>query len=199
MIDAQRNVLQNCTIVRVTSNRKAAFGLTRATEAGIPTAYHNLLDYKKIHPENTDLARSKYDLDLAIALLQDKPDIVVCAGWMHILAPTFLDHLSSANVPVINLHPALPGAYNGAGAIERAHRDWLDGKVVGTGILIHYVIAEVDMGNPILVDKIPFVSGVDEDIEKLKERIHVEEHKIIVQGTKIAVESLRRPITSAES
>ena len=112
---------------------------------------------------------------------------------MHILTPTFLDRLSVANVPVINLHPALPGAYNGAGAIERAHQDWKDGKIEKTGIMVHYVISQVDMGEPILVMEIPFMEGVDEDIEKLKERMHEEEHRIIVTGTKIAVERLRKP------
>lgn len=43
LIDAKENVLQNCTIVRVISNRKAAYGLTRAKEANIPTAYHNVI------------------------------------------------------------------------------------------------------------------------------------------------------------
>lgn len=109
---------------------------------------------------------------------------------MHILAHTFLDRLLSANVPVINLHPALPGAYNGAGAIERAHRDWLDGKIEKMGIMVHYVISEVDMGQPILVEEISLIKGVDEDLEKLKERVHMEEHKIVVSGTKIAVERL---------
>ncbi len=193
MIDAQKNALQHCSIVRVTSNRRAAYGLTRAEEANIPTSYHNLLEYKKQYPFDFELARSKYDLDLVIALLQDEPDIVVCAGWMHILTPTFLDRLSVANVPVINIHPALPGAYNGAGAIERAHQDWKDGKIEKTGIMVHYVISQVDMGEPILVKEIPFMEGVDEDIEKLKERMHEEEHRIIVTGTKIAVERLRKP------
>jgi len=116
---------------------------------------------------------------------------------MHILAPTFLEHLSTANVPVINLHPALPGAYNGAGAIERAHQDWLDGRIEKTGIMIHYVTSEVDMGEPILVEEVPFVKGVDEDVEKLKERIHEEEHKIIVEGTRVAVERLGKHAPNA--
>lgn len=54
-------------------------------------------------------AREKYDADLAELVLADRPDIVICAGWMHILAPSFLDPLAKQDVPVINLHPALPG------------------------------------------------------------------------------------------
>ena len=97
---------------------------------------------------------------------------------------------------MINLHPALPGAYNGAGAIERAHQDWLDGKIQKLGIMIHYVVLEVDTGEPILVEEIPFIKGADEDLEKLKERIHNEENKIVVLGTKIAVERLRKSSTT---
>lgn len=118
---------------------------------------------------------------------------------MHILAPDFLDHISSANVPVINLHPALPGAYNGTEAIERAHQDWLNGQISKTGVMIHYVISEVDMGLPILVQEIPFVKGVDEDIEKFKERLHEVEHRAIVEGTKMAVERLGRAAVGAAS
>jgi len=86
--------LPSASIVRVISNRKDAFGLKRAEKAGIPTAYHNLLAYKKRHPateEGIGAARSEYDKDLAALVMVDKPDMVVCAGWMHILAPTFLD------------------------------------------------------------------------------------------------------------
>lgn len=54
--------------------------------------------------------------------------------------------------------------------------------------MIHYVIAEVDMGEPILVEEIPFVQGEDEDLEKLEEKIHSVEWKAIVKGTQIAIE-----------
>ena len=37
---------------------------------------------------------------------------------------------------------------------------------------------------------IPFLKGIDEDIEKLKERIHEKEHEGIVLGTKIVVSRL---------
>jgi len=44
-------------------------------------------------------------------VLQDKPDIVVCAGFMLVVTPSLLDRLAAAGVPptIINLHPALPG------------------------------------------------------------------------------------------
>lgn len=104
------------TIVRVISNRKDAFGLQRATRANIPTAYHNLVKYKKQHPatpEGVQAAREEYDGELSRLVLEDSPDLVVCLGFMHVLSPRFLEPLESGKVRIINLHPALPGAFNG--------------------------------------------------------------------------------------
>ena len=42
LIDAQTTILKDSVIVRVGSNRKAAFGLVRAQEKNIPTFYHNV-------------------------------------------------------------------------------------------------------------------------------------------------------------
>jgi phosphoribosylglycinamide formyltransferase len=106
----------NATIVRVISNRKDAFGLERARKANIPTQYHNLVKYKKQHPATTEgvqAAREEYDAELARLILADSPELVVCLGFMHILSPQFLEPLEAAKTRIINLHPALPGAFNG--------------------------------------------------------------------------------------
>lgn len=106
----------NATIVRVLSNRKDAYGLERARNANIPTQYHNLVKYKKQHPatpEGVKAAREEYDAELARLILADSPELVVCLGFMHILSPQFLEPLEAAKVRIINLHPALPGAFNG--------------------------------------------------------------------------------------
>ena len=116
LIDAINDGKLSATIVRVVSNRKAAFGLDRARESGIPTTYHNLLNYKNQHPktnEGVQVAREKYDRDLAQLVLEDKPDLVACLGFMHVVSQKFLDPLNEARVKIINLHPALPGRFNG--------------------------------------------------------------------------------------
>lgn len=74
--------LPDVSIVRVISNKKAAYGLQRAQSADIPTAYHNLVVYKKRHgPGNEAAAREEYDADLAALILKDNPGLIVCAGW----------------------------------------------------------------------------------------------------------------------
>lgn len=195
LIDAcATHKIPSASIVRVISNRKDAYGLIRAAAAipPIPTIYHNLVKYKKEFPktdEGVQQAREAYDAELARLVLVDKPDLVVCAGWMHILADDFLDPLKEASVSVINLHPALPGQFNGANAIQRAYTAFQQGDIQETGVMVHYVISEVDMGEPILVRRVTMIAGETE--AGLEERIHRVEWEIIVAGTKVVVQRLR--------
>ena len=57
----------------------------------------------------------------------------------------------------------LEGKYDGAAAIERAFEDFQAGKLEDnkTGIMVHYVIAKVDRGEPILVKEIECREGED--------------------------------------
>ncbi|QSZ28531.1 hypothetical protein DSL72_003029 [Monilinia vaccinii-corymbosi] len=195
LIDASQDTMPYLKIIRVIANRKTAYGLTRAQEASIPTTYHNLLAGKYHSKDEKDpaviqAAREKYDADLADLVIADQPDIIICAGWMHILAPTFIDPLTAKKIPIINLHPALPGKYDGANAIKRAYDDFQQGKLEQnrTGIMVHYVISEVDRGTPILVREVECKSS--ETLDELEGRMHVVEHQLIVEGTAMAIQEL---------
>lgn len=132
-------------------------------------------------PSNSAV-REAYDKELAAKILSTKPDLVVLAGFMHILSEHFLDPFSSAGVKILNLHPALPGQFDGANAIQRAWDAFQEGKIQGTGVMVHEVIKEVDRGQPLVVREIPCVKG--EDVAQLGERMHKVEHGIIVEATK---------------
>lgn len=85
------------------------------------------------------------------------------------------------------------GRYDGAGAIERAYQDFQAGKLEDnkTGIMVHYVIAEVDRGQPIMTREIECREG--ESLEGLEQRIHSHEHDLVVEATaKVAGEILAR-------
>ena len=149
--------LPNAQVVRVISDRKDAYGLKRAESAHIPTTYHGILPYKKKYPDPDAIfveARQAYDADLASLILADVPDIVVCAGFMRILTTSFLDPLQRAKIPVINLHPSLYGDLIGTHCIERAWEEWERGERRKTGVMVHYVIAEVDMGEAIVQQEV---------------------------------------------
>jgi phosphoribosylglycinamide formyltransferase len=188
----------------VISNRKAAYGLTRAQNLNIPTA---VLSMKTWLGKNQGKTRQDYDCVLAKAVLagaegksnaviesefdssQCRPDLVVLAGFMHIVSPEFLNVLG--DTPCINLHPALPGQFDGIEAIKRAHDAFQAGTLIDgkTGVMVHEVVAEVDRGTPVVVREIACKEG--ESLEGLEERIHKVEHEIIVEATKKVLS--RRP------
>ncbi|KAH8100616.1 phosphoribosylglycinamide formyltransferase [Cristinia sonorae] len=196
LIDAANTPrLPNTHIVLVLSNRKAAYGLTRAAQANppIPTAYLALQPYLKANPDKT---RPDYDAEVARIVVRSKPDLVVLAGWMHIMSERFLDILSGHTpledtdeqqlkvtrpIPVINLHPALPGAFDGANAIERAYEAFQKGEIKTSGVMVHRVIREVDRGDPVVVKEVEIRQG--EPIEAFEERLHRVEWEVIVQAT----------------
>ncbi|KIM81747.1 hypothetical protein PILCRDRAFT_71515 [Piloderma croceum F 1598] len=195
LIDAQNTLaLPKTHIALVLSNRKAAFGLTRASQAipPIPTAYLALQPFLKSHLAST---RDDYDVEVAKIVLKAKPDLVVLAGWMHVLGDGFLDLVSSTKslddldnamprkpIPVINLHPALPGAFDGANAIERSYDAFQRGEITHSGVMVHRVIKEVDRGEPVIAREVEMKHG--ENIEAFEERLHKVEWEVIVQAAK---------------
>ncbi|KAI0065511.1 phosphoribosylglycinamide formyltransferase [Artomyces pyxidatus] len=200
LIDAQNtSALPNARIALVLSNRKAAYGLTRASHATppIPTAYLALQPFLKANPGKT---RADYDIEVARIVVRAKPDLVVLAGWMHVLSEAFLDVVSGARtlpgeepvqqpIAVINLHPALPGAFDGAEAIQRTYAAFQKGEVERGGAMVHRVVKEVDRGEPVIVREVEIHKG--EPIEAFEERLHRTEWKIIVEGTKKILDEVR--------
>lgn len=177
LIDAN---LPNASIVLVVSNRKAAYGLTRAASANppIPTAYLALQPFLKNNPGKT---RTDYDAEIAKIVRGVKPDLVVLAGWMHVFAEGFLEPLQTDDVPVINLHPALPGAFDGAHAIERAFQAFQAGEITEVGVMVHRVVKEVDRGEPVLVKHVDIRK--DDTLEQFESRLHKVEWTLIVEAT----------------
>ncbi|KAI0702518.1 formyl transferase [Cytidiella melzeri] len=192
LIDAlNTSALPHAQIVLVLSNRKAAYGLTRAQNAIPPirTACLALQPYLKANPGKS---RRDYDVEVAKIVVKENPDVVVLAGWMHIMSEGFLDvvngdapyedeHQVQKPIPVINLHPALPGAFDGAHAIERAYEAFQKGEITHSGAMVHRVVREVDRGQPVIVQEVEIQTG--EPIESYEDRLHKTEWEIIVKAT----------------
>lgn len=188
LIDAQLPA----SISHVISSSADAYGLERARKAGIPHSVHSLQSYYQGVPVSDKDERKKrrqtFDKELAKKITALHPKLVVCAGWMLILSPAFLDPISEAGISIINLHPALPGTFLGLNAIERAWEAGRRGEITEAGLMIHYVTAAVDEGEPLIVKKL--LLNKDETLEKYEERIHAAEHEAIVEGTIKAYESI---------
>ena len=173
ILDAIRMRVLDAQVVVVVSNRKAALGLERAAKAGVPTHYHPLKSYR-----DAGRSREEYDADLAEILKQYAPDYVVLAGWMHIFSNQFLRHFPYR---VINLHPALPGKFPGAHAIEEAFAAFQRGEIKGTGVMVHLVPDEqVDRGPVLLTSEVPIYPT--DTLETLENRVHQVEHRTLVQA-----------------
>ncbi|KAF8584576.1 phosphoribosylglycinamide formyltransferase [Ramaria rubella] len=195
LIDAcASGAIPHTKISLVFSNRKAAYGLTRAAQASISTAYLALQPFLKVHADE-GATRDDYDEAIAWRVRQEKPDVIVLAGWMHVLGVRFLEIIEGKKgdapgqqestvraIPVINLHPALPGAFDGANAIQRAFEAFQRGEIKKSGAMVHRVVLEVDRGEPVVVREIEFREG--ETRESFEERLHATEWAIIVEATK---------------
>ncbi|MER3400289.1 MAG: phosphoribosylglycinamide formyltransferase [Thermoflexus sp.] len=167
-------------VALVVSNRKEAYGLVRAQRAGVPTLYFPLKPYRE-----QGLDRTVYDRDLAEQIRPFRPDLIVLAGWMHVLSPAFLDCFPGR---VINLHPALPGMFPGTNAIRRAYEAYRRGEISYSGCMVHLVTPEVDAG-PVLAQAI--VPILPEDtLETFEARMHEAEHRLIVEGIRRALAGL---------
>ncbi|CEP62874.1 phosphoribosylglycinamide formyltransferase LALA0_S06e05842g [Lachancea lanzarotensis] len=185
LIDAKARNELPVDIVSVISSSKKAYGLERAAKNGIPTKVHSLYPYTKglVKDDKTgrSLARQKFEKDLAPVIMEFKPDLIVCAGWLLILGTDFLDQVNG--IPIINLHPALPGAFDGTThAIEMAWKKCQEDQTPLTaGCMVHYVIQEVDRGEPVIVKEIEIVPGQD-TLEEYEQRVHAQEHVAIVEA-----------------
>jgi phosphoribosylglycinamide formyltransferase-1 len=158
-------------VAAVISNKRDAYGLVRAARAGVPTT---------VLTRSEGQEREAYDAVLGGYVASYRPDYVILAGWMRILTPVFLARFPNR---VVNLHPALPGAFPGTHSIERAYQAWQKGEIDHTGIMVHLVPDQgVDSGPVLATREIPFRAG--EPIEVFEERLHAEEHTLLIHTLK---------------
>lgn len=154
----------------VVSNRKEAYGLVRAEKAGVPTAYLPFKPYRE-----AGKSRDAYDADLAGLIRPYQPDLIILAGWMHILSAAFLNCFPNQ---VINLHPALPGQFAGTHAIQRAYEAYQHGEITHTGCMVHLTIPEVDAGPVLAQAQVPI--HPKDSLADLEARMHQTEHQLLV-------------------
>jgi len=178
LINAAADGTLPAQIVLVVSNRKSAFGLTRAAQAGIERLYFPLRPYL-----DAGHSREQYDAALATRVDSYQPDLIVMAGWMHILTASFLDRFPRR---VINLHPALPGQFAGTHAIERAYEAFQRGEITHSGCMVHYAIPEVDAGEVVTQTVVPIHSW--DSPADFESRMHQAEHRLIVEAVRLALD-----------
>ena len=150
----------NATIACVISNNPDAFGLTRAQQANIPT---------HIVQHNAFPSREAFDAELVKVLEVYKVKLIVLAGFMRILSPTFVNEYQGS---VLNIHPSLLPKYTGLHTHARA----IEAKDYVHGCSVHFVTAELDEG-PLVIQAKVNVENSDTP-EVLAERVLEKEHII---------------------
>jgi len=176
ILDACTDGTLEAEVVLVVVNRRTAYAAERAAAAGVPSVYRPMGPFREAVPDDPRRARERYDAALAAEIADARPDLIVQAGWMHLFTSAFLDRFPGM---VVNLHPALPGAFPGAHAIDDA---WAAHETDGldhTGVMVHLVPDEgVDDGPVLASQRVPITA--DDTRETLEARLHEVEHELFV-------------------
>lgn len=154
-------------IALVFSNVPEAYGLQRATNAGVTSLCIE-------HTAFTD--REEFDRELAAALQPYAPDLIILAGFMRILSPWFVRHFEGR---ILNIHPALLPKYPGLNTHVRA----LEAGDSHHGSTVHFVTEELDGGPGILAGRLAIEPG--ETAGQLQTRVQRLEHQIYPQTAQL--------------
>jgi phosphoribosylglycinamide formyltransferase-1 len=151
-------------VAAVISNRADAKGLTLAKEQGVHTEVLDHMAYA---------SRELFDTALQTLIDQQdpqgRPALVVLAGFMRLLTPSFVAHYTGR---LLNIHPSLLPAFPGLNTHQRA----IDAGCKFAGATVHVVTTELDHG-PILAQAVVPVLPED-DAHSLAVRVLTQEHLI---------------------
>ena len=168
LIDAEKSgVIKSGKIALVISNKKDAYALKRAENAGIKTQV-------VIKKECRDSVEFE---DKIIALLKENQiDLIVLAGFMCILSKKFTDVFSDR---ILNVHPSLIPSFCGEGFYGlKVHEKALEYGVKVTGATVHFV-NEIPDGGKIIKQKAVYIKD-DDTPEILQKRVMEEAEWIIL-------------------
>ncbi len=161
------NGCDNVELVAVASDKPDARALERARTAGVPTASFVLSAYGE--REERDHAISQW-------LFGQGTELVVLAGYMQLLSPSFLAAFPQR---VINVHPALLPAFPGLTAVEQA----IAYGVKVFGVTVHFVDEGVDTG-PVILQRAIELPGarVPDDVLGA---LHEIEHELLPEAVRL--------------
>ncbi len=158
IIDQADNIDLNISCV--ISNHANAYGLTRASNAGIPC---HVIDHTQFN------SREIFDQAVSETIDQYNPGIVILAGFMRIFTEAFAQQYCGK---MLNIHPSLLPKFQGLNTHQRV----IDAGENEHGVSIHFVTTELDGGPTIAQSRIAVLA--DDDASSLAKRVLIEEHKL---------------------
>jgi formyltetrahydrofolate-dependent phosphoribosylglycinamide formyltransferase len=162
-------ILDANVVTLVSNNRSFPYTLSPlAKEYNIP--FYNLTWVSERE------TRNEYENEIEKYLRKYNPDLIVLAGWNHVLGKRFINSFKN----IINLHPALPGEFIGQNCIRKAYNAYQKGSIKYTGSMVHEVIEEIDKGTVIQQIKVPIYQT--DTYEDLEDRVKASEKGILIQA-----------------
>lgn len=177
-------------IAVVVSSSKNAFSLERANAAGIPAVVaspYSVMGEERAKTAGRDEKRLAVS-DRVLQICYDyKIEAIVLAGFLTVLSGNIVREYAGKT---INLHPALLPKFGGVGMWgHNVHEAVLAAGESESGCTVHLVDGGCDTGEILLQKKVPVFP--DDTPESLYARIAPEEHKAIVEGTKLLSKRIR--------
>ncbi len=168
LINAQgKGILTSGQIKLVISNKKDAYALTRAANAGIKSAVITRKDCG---------SQQAMEEEMIKALDENKIDLIILAGFMSILSEDFTKKYDHR---IINIHPSLIPSFCGEGFYGlHVHEAALAKGVKVTGATVHFV-NEIPDGGEIIMQKAVTVRENDTPESLQKRVMRLAEWKIL--------------------
>ncbi len=171
ILDAAADMDFGGQVVAAGTDVKGCAAMTHAEADGIPTFAAQLCDF-------TD--RAAWNEALAASIAGHRPDLLVLAGFMRILAPDVVRRFR-----IVNTHPSLLPSFPGAHPV----RDALAAGVECTGVTVHWVDDGIDTGPVIAQLEVPVVPGDDE--ASLTARIQAAEKPFYINAIRQLCQEIR--------
>lgn len=171
LLEKIRDGLVDAEVTLVVSDKPGAPCLEKARGLGVAATLEL--------PAERGEARQDYDRRLLAVLGEERPDLIVLAGFMRFLGPTIVDAFVER---MVNIHPALLPSFKGAHGI----RDTLRGGARLAGCSTHFVTSDLD-GGPILLQAALAVEE-GEGEESLAARVLRLEHQILPRTVQLIAE-----------
>ncbi|MBR1724789.1 MAG: phosphoribosylglycinamide formyltransferase [Ruminococcus sp.] len=159
LIDAQKDgIIKEGRITCVIASKPGVYALERAEKNGIAT---------RVIPRKDYADTAAYTRAVTDALIEEKADLVVYAGFMIILDEQIFEAFP---YKMMNIHPALIPSFCGKGFYGlHVHEAALAKGVKVSGATVHFVTPECD-GGPIIMQDVVKVEN-DDTPEVLQKRI----------------------------
>ena len=156
LIDAQAcGRLKSGALAVVIASKPGASALERAKAAGIATETVERAAFS---------TQQAYEESLLGVLTAHKIDLIVLAGFMHILSASFVSRYPDK---IVNVHPTLIPAYSGKGYYGiKVHEAVLAAGETETGATVHMVNEVPDGGRILMQQRVPvFASDTPETLQ----------------------------------